>query len=734
MELTKTWLTTAELTKAGQRCFVDSDGGFTSIGVVVAMTLVITLLFTSSQIYWINSTAADIQFAADAGALAAENVVGEYLIVARIADAVLLSMSLFGLAVFGVAIVVSCIPAMQEVGLKLMDLGHKVFDARDTCAKQAKLVLGNLQKVLPFLCVVNAAATINANSFSPNSEASYHGLAIPLPLSGSDIDFPDDTPASESETTIREDNEHTVEQTEAAREAREKMDASKLEGYRADCGRNPDYCMYERAGHLGLLSGIDNPYFASIRLWRFDYAYQRAKAYYRQRLRCEQPLETSLDEQVRSYARTQLYTYATEQFELGYARTDENGVLDASFPELPRNNNELRQTELYTRALFPRSRDGVLHGSPSCPAYQAAGGAGTGSLEDLERGQLTTCVQCCFDVNSMGQVAQASSAIDNGFEYHYREMVDAAKRYAQASSEYDQRVREAKESASRALDSFGQALESLDGERLDLRPPGRNGCIALALDTSHHQVPALFTNSLVNSNTTLDTRVALSAAALAEDDASEGQTLLAAFLDRAAGKLDAGTALGGTLGAFDSVLSIWGDTLLAYSEGVDGLTRGVGDFLRDIPVVRGTPLAGWAEGALKETIESIGLQGVNLSTRKPVLVNSAHVIATDESGLLGPLGYAKQAYSRLPGSGSGSLAQAAFDGMLLEVETQGGELLDSEMTLYTIRFGDYPGLPEIPIKITLPPQVSARGKGLLANAVSSLRTVLGGGGKNEIWE
>ena len=62
-------------------CFVDRDGGFTSIGVVVAMTLVVTLLFTSSQIYWINSTAGDIRFAADAGALAAENVVGEYLIV-----------------------------------------------------------------------------------------------------------------------------------------------------------------------------------------------------------------------------------------------------------------------------------------------------------------------------------------------------------------------------------------------------------------------------------------------------------------------------------------------------------------------------------------------------------------------------------------------------------------------------------------------------------------------------
>lgn len=723
-----------ELMIIRRQCFVDRDGGFTSIGVVVAMTLVITLLFTSSQIYWVNSTSADIQFAADAGALAAENVVGEYLIVARVADAVVLSMSLFGLAVFGVAIVVSCIPSFQEVGLKLMDLGHKVFDARDTCAKQAQLALDGLQKALPFLCVVNAATTISANSFSPSATASYHGLAIPLPLSGAKTVFPDDSEASGSGTEIEEDNKRTAEQTEAAKEARAQMDASKLEGYRADCGGNPNYCMYERAGHLGLLSGIENPYFASVELWCFDYAFQRAKAYYHQRLTRESPLDSSLDEQVRSYARTQLYTYAVEQFELGYAHTDENGVLDASFPELPRNNSELRQSELYSRNLFPLSSDGVLHGSPSCPAYQASVAAGTGSLEDLEQGQLTTCAQCGFDVSSMGQVANASSVIENGFEFHYRKMVDAAKRYEQASREYDQQIREAKKSASSALDSFGQALQSLDGKRFDPKPPGRNGCIAIALDTSSHQIPALFSNSLVASDTTLTPRVAVSAAALTEDDASEGKNLLAAFLDRATGKLDSGTALGGALGAFDSVLSMWGDTLLAYTEGVDGLTRGVGDFLRNIPVVRGTPLAAWAEGALKETIESVGLQGVDLSTPKPVLVNSAHVIDADDSGLLSPLGLAKQMYADLPGSGSGSLLRSAFDGILLEVELQGGELLDSEMTLYTIRFADIPGSPEIPIKVSLPPQISARGKGLLANVTSSLRTALGGGGENAIWE
>ncbi|MDR0308770.1 MAG: hypothetical protein LBH87_02440, partial [Coriobacteriales bacterium] len=93
--------------------WIDADGGFTSVGVVVALTLAVTLIFTSSQIYWVNARSGDIQFAADAGALAAENVVAEYYVIARTADAIVLSLSLFGIAVEGVGIIVSCIPYCQ---------------------------------------------------------------------------------------------------------------------------------------------------------------------------------------------------------------------------------------------------------------------------------------------------------------------------------------------------------------------------------------------------------------------------------------------------------------------------------------------------------------------------------------------------------------------------------------------------------------------------------------------
>ena len=67
------------------------------------MLLAVSLVMSSAQIAWVNSNSADAQFAADAGALAGENVVGEYLVVARVADAVVLSLSLLGISLLGMA-------------------------------------------------------------------------------------------------------------------------------------------------------------------------------------------------------------------------------------------------------------------------------------------------------------------------------------------------------------------------------------------------------------------------------------------------------------------------------------------------------------------------------------------------------------------------------------------------------------------------------------------------------
>jgi hypothetical protein len=707
------------------------------VGVVVALLLVIALLFTSAQVYWVNSTAGDIQFAADAGALAAENVVGEYYIIARVADAIILSLSLFGLLVYGVAIVVSCIPYCQEAGAQLMEFGDKVFDARDNCARQASTALNSLQKALPFLAVVNATNTISANSFSPKGEARYQGLAILVPLEGAEANFPDDDEAQDSAEALRKQNEETGALSDEAAAAREKMDAAKQMGYEADCGADPNYCMYERAERLAGLGGAQNPSFSSVELWQFDYAFARAKAYYQRRLAIEAPTNSSLDEQIRSRARELFFSYAVEEMERGYARTDADGVLEAYFPLLARTNDEIWKTPLHDDDLFPIDSTGHIHVVSSCPGIEGEI-VGFGSLHWLEAGDYETCSLCNLSASILGRVASASTAIDNGFEYHYRIVADAAERYEAASKNYRDATQEAKESAGTALDTFTEALSVLDTPRLSPRPPGRNGCIAIAIDASAHEVPGLLMNSFVGGNAVLPPRIALSAAALADDKADKHYNLISSFLQKATDETAWSTAWRGSLHtsleAFDQVFDLWGSALIYYGEGVDALTTGVGDFLRSVPLVKSTPLASWAEAVLREAIEAVGLQGVDMDTPKPLIVNSIHVLRSSDSAAAAGLVSVKEAYSALPGAGSGNLATSTIDGLLIELKERSVQQLEGEFTIFTISFGDMPGLPEIPIKAALPPAAVERGKSLLDSLFSSLPSSVGGGDGKDVWE
>lgn len=712
---------------------VERDGGFTSVGVVIALALTIALLFTSAQVYWTNSTAGDVQFAADAGALAAENVVAEYYVIARVADAVVLSLSLFGLVVFGIAIVVSCIPYCQGVGTKLMEFGEKVFKARDHCAEQSRDMLIKLQKALPFLAAVNASAVIGANGFSAAGEARYQGFALLVPLQGDEVSFADDNAAQDSADELREQNSKTSEATDEAEGARKDMQTAKRRAYEADCGANPNYCMYERADQLAGLAGGQNPYFSSIDLWKFDYAFSRAQAYYKKRLADEAPADWSLEEQVRSKIRKQFFAYAVEEMGKGYAHTAADGTLDAYFPLLARNNSEIRSTRLYTDCVFPVDSEGVIHGVSTCSGIEGEI-TGYGSIADLECGRYSSCPVCGLGISSIGKVASASTSISNGFEYHYRIVAQAAEDYEEASRKQRDSTREAEEGAGEAFDTYAEALKALAVPRFDPRPPGRNGCIVIAFDASSRSVPSPFVSAFVSGDAVLPPRVAISAAALVEEEASEGNSILASFLDRTKAQTENKTVGGAALGVFDGVLEIWGDTLLVYSKGADSMAQGLGDFLRSIPLVNATPLASWAQDTLQETIEAFGLQGVDLSAPKPVVVNSIHVIRAGDSQALSLLGQAKEAYSSIPGSGSGTITDGIVDGLLVEVEKQGSEFLDSEITLITISFGDMPGLPQIPVKIRLPSQVVDQGKGLLGSGINQLRSLLGGGSGGAVWE
>ena len=74
----------------------DEDGA-TTVGMVVSLLLALSLIFSSAQVYRIQSVSSRVQSVADAGALAAGNVVAEFMVAVRVCDSVALSLSLTSL-------------------------------------------------------------------------------------------------------------------------------------------------------------------------------------------------------------------------------------------------------------------------------------------------------------------------------------------------------------------------------------------------------------------------------------------------------------------------------------------------------------------------------------------------------------------------------------------------------------------------------------------------------------
>lgn len=150
-----------EVTK--RSIFWDNEG-FSTLGVVLALLISLSLLFSAARIYEINTQSAAIQEVADAAALSAENVIAQYYTVAYVCDALLLSMSLGSVALAGVGLVALCVPSLQSQGMTCLEYSKKLRDVRNSFSDQAKRGLERLQTVLPFLSLCSASSVLVANS------------------------------------------------------------------------------------------------------------------------------------------------------------------------------------------------------------------------------------------------------------------------------------------------------------------------------------------------------------------------------------------------------------------------------------------------------------------------------------------------------------------------------------------------------------------------------------------
>lgn len=618
--------------------FRDDEGGFTTVAVAVALMLSLTLVFAAASAGWVASRSSEVQRVADASALAGANAVAAFSTVAQVLDACVLSLGVTGMVVYGAGLVASCVPGLTAVGAQLCATGGQILEARRGSARSAASGLERLEAALPTLVVANSASCVAANG---EDGLSYVGCALPVPLeSGSDFSAlladADDAPLDGLSERMRDASLD-------AQEARERADEALERGWMADCGSRP-HSLHERAGALAGLPSSANPHYPSCETWGFGVPLVRARAYYAARLANERVVGSTPEELTDAACRRAFYEYALGRVRSGSWAEHPDGTVEADLPLLPRNADETRATELYTRVAWPCTDEGgsrTLHSSLDCPG--ATGGpSGSASLAQLDAGAVSRCPQCQMDVGDLGRVASASTSIENGFEHHWRIIVEASEDYEAARDDLAAAEARTRELAEEGELEFERALEQLTTGRPTLRPPGAWGCVAVVARPEGTVVPTELTASFLSS-AELPAGAAVSAATLAPDESTAENNVLASFFD----SLSASDSVLG--GALDGVMELWGSLLVGYGS-AHGRVAEVGEgFLDRLDGVMGGSVGAWLRDQLGGVMRDLGLEPVDMRLRKPVLTNSRDVL---ERGGVEQASAVRDLLSRLPDSAS----------------------------------------------------------------------------------
>ena len=237
----------------------------------------------------------------------------------------------------------------------------------------------------------------------------------------------------------------------------------------------------------------------------------------------------------------------------------------------------------------------------------------------LDAGSVASCPACQMDVGELGRVASASTAIENGFEHHWRIIVEASEDYEAARAELAEAERRTRELAEEGEDAFSDALEELSVERPTLCPPGAWGCVAVVARGEGTVVPTELTASFLES-AELPAGSAVAAATLAPDEATAENNVLSRFLD----SVSAGdSAIGGAL---DGVTDLWGELLVGYGSAYGSVADAGSKFLDGVDGVLGGSVGSWLKGRLEGVMEGLGFDPVDMRLRKSVLTNTQDVL------------------------------------------------------------------------------------------------------------
>lgn len=600
------------------RCALDlfiEDGAYTTVASAVTILVVLALLFSSVAAVWNMSRAGDVQTVADTTALAGSNVVASYCTAATVVDASVASLGFAGIAATGVGLVGLLVPGARTGASKALDAGIRLINARDKFAESASKGLKTLESSLPFLVAANGTKMCYA---SATDTVGFYGTALAVPYASAS-EFPALDGAQIDTQALQNASENLDKVAQELEEASEKTAAAKERAWIADCGRD-GYNMQERAARLTDLSAGENPDYQSSITWQPEVGIRRTKAYYRWRLNHEQPEGTGVEAAANSAARRAFYRYAVAQFEhAGISEYD--GQVTSTVPALPCNTREVRYTTLFTEAVWPTSYEEqglTLHYGRGCPGYTGASGPAI-SFSTAESGGASECPVCHFRVSDMGKVPAASTSIDNGYEYHLQEFTRALADYVEYRNRELELERQAQGEAETASSAFEDALSALSSKRPRIAPPGRYGCVA-AVVSGELETPGSLETSFAEV-ASLGARGAISASALAQDPATKENNVLSRFFST----VEERTSDSGLAGLAGSVMELWGSLLVSYGNMAEGLSAKFDELVGGAGPTGA--VGSWLKEKLSGVVSTLGLEPVDLSLRKPVLTDSANVIA-----------------------------------------------------------------------------------------------------------
>lgn len=611
----------ARVVRWGIDLFIE-DGAYTTVTTAVSLLVVLALVFSAAAAVWSLSRAGDTQATADATALAGANVVSSYHTAATVVDASILSLGLTGLAVTGAGMVGLLVPGVNAAAGEAVDAGVRILRMRNEFATSASKGLKAVEEGLPYLVAANATRICAAQG---TDRMRFAGTAVAVPWESAS-EFPalagDQIPVDGLERAADDLDEVARELARASEES----EADKRRAWIADCGRE-GMNMQERAGRLSGISAAENPDFASSVTWNPAVGLDRARAYYRWRRDHDAPDGSGVEARADAAARHAFYRFACEELERAYIR-EGSGEIEAELPLLPRNTAEVRGSRLYTEEVWPSTQEPAgptLHFDVSCPGARGPGGSPL-PLSAIDAGSARICSVCEFNVGDVGRAPAASTNIDNGFEYHLREFTEALGDYVASRNRELELEQRAQGQAEAAGNSFEDALAAIAGKRPRIAPPGRKGCVALVVAGEVGAPDGL--DSSFNEVNALPARGAISAAVLARDPATKENNVLGSFFSTLEER--SGSSVVGVVG---DVMDLWGDLLVSYGDLADGIDSVMAGLFRGFDLLGAGPVARWLGDRVRGVMTGIGLEPIDLSYRKPVLADSARVIA--QSDLMG---------------------------------------------------------------------------------------------------